>query len=65
MSATRARGRRERHGAAARRFERRLWTGPAGHLVGGALDFGQALARYLAIERRIARADGRARDRRR
>jgi hypothetical protein len=24
-----------------------LWTGPIGHLVGGTLDFAQALARYL------------------
>jgi hypothetical protein len=30
-----------------------LWTGPLGHLLGGALDFGQALARYL-----LARARG-------
>ncbi|MDQ6810916.1 MAG: hypothetical protein M3Z95_03330 [Actinomycetota bacterium] len=30
----------------ARRLETWLWTGPAGHLIGGALDFAQALARY-------------------
>jgi hypothetical protein len=24
-----------------------LWTGPAGHLIGGGLDFVHALARYL------------------
>jgi hypothetical protein len=24
-----------------------LWTGPAGHLVGGTLDFVEALARHL------------------
>jgi hypothetical protein len=32
--------------AAARRFEAWVWTGPLGHLVGGALDLGEALARY-------------------
>jgi hypothetical protein len=32
-----------------------LWTGPVGHLLGGALDFTQALARYL-----LARARRRA-----
>jgi hypothetical protein len=31
-----------------------LWTGPIGHLIGGGLDFAQALARYL-----LARALGR------
>lgn len=30
-----------------RRWERWLWTGPVGHLVGGGLDFAQALARYV------------------
>jgi hypothetical protein len=30
----------------ARRVETWLWTGPAGHLVGGALDFLAAFARY-------------------
>ncbi|HUB36085.1 MAG TPA: hypothetical protein VL972_04615 [Solirubrobacteraceae bacterium] len=38
----------------ARRVESWLWTGPVGHLVGGGLDFGRALARYL-----LARARGR------
>jgi len=37
-----------------RRAEAWLWTGPAGHLVGGSLDLLVALARY-----RIARARGR------
>jgi hypothetical protein len=37
-----------------RRAEARLWTGPAGHLVGGSLDFLEALARYA-----FARARGR------
>ncbi|MHB8242380.1 MAG: hypothetical protein ACYDHN_10350 [Solirubrobacteraceae bacterium] len=32
-----------------------LWTGPIGHLIGGALDFLQALARYTR-----ARARGRS-----
>jgi hypothetical protein len=32
---------------AARRLETWLWTGPLGHLIGGGLDFGQALGRYL------------------
>ncbi len=36
-----------------RRAEAWLWTGPAGHLVGGSLDFLTALARYL-----LARARG-------
>jgi hypothetical protein len=31
-----------------------LWTGPAGHLLGGALDVIEALARYA-----LARARGR------
>jgi hypothetical protein len=34
-----------------RRLEAWLWTGPAGHLLGGTLDFAAALARY-----RLARA---------
>jgi hypothetical protein len=38
---------------AGRRLETWLWTGPVGHLIGGGLDFGQALARYL-----LARARG-------
>jgi hypothetical protein len=37
-----------------RRAEGRLWTGPVGHLLGGALDFLEALARHLR-----ARARGR------
>ncbi|HYM55108.1 MAG TPA: hypothetical protein VES97_07075 [Solirubrobacteraceae bacterium] len=37
-----------------RRAEAWLWTGPAGHLLGGALDFLVALGRYL-----LARARGR------
>jgi hypothetical protein len=36
-----------------RRAERWLWTGPAGHLLGGTLDFAQALTRYW--RRRIRR----------
>jgi hypothetical protein len=38
-----------------RRTEARLWTGPAAHLLGGGLDFLQALARY-ALTRLRARA---------
>jgi len=38
-----------------RRAETWLWTGPPGHLAGGALDFLAALARYL-----LARAQGRS-----
>jgi hypothetical protein len=37
-----------------KRLETWLWTGPAGHFAGGALDFTAALARYL-----LARALGR------
>ena len=37
-----------------RRFETWLWTGPAGHLLGGGADFVRALRRYL-----LARARGR------
>jgi hypothetical protein len=36
-----------------RRLQARLWTGPAGHLLGGALDVLEALARYA-----LARARG-------
>jgi hypothetical protein len=36
------------------RAETWLWTGPVGHLLGGALDFLQALTRYA-----LARARGR------
>jgi hypothetical protein len=46
---------RQRPARYGRRVETWLWTGPLGHLLGGALDFGQALARYL-----LARARGRA-----
>jgi hypothetical protein len=35
-----------------RRAEARLWTGGGAHLVGGALDFVQALARYVLARRR-------------
>jgi len=35
-----------------RRLETWLWTGPVGHLLGGALDFAQALARYLRARAR-------------
>jgi hypothetical protein len=37
-----------------RRIEARLWTGTAGHLIGGTLDFAAALTRYF-----MARARGR------
>ncbi|HEV7163288.1 MAG TPA: hypothetical protein VGN25_08545 [Solirubrobacteraceae bacterium] len=37
-----------------RRLEAWLWTGPAGHFLGGSLDFAQALGRYA-----WARAHGR------
>jgi len=37
---------------ALRRAEARLWSGRAAHLVGGTLDFLQALARYLHRGRR-------------
>jgi hypothetical protein len=43
------RGRRE----GLRQLEARLWTGPAGHFLGGALDLLEALARYA-----LARARG-------
>lgn len=39
----------------ARRLETRLWTGPPGHLAGGAMDFAGALARYL-LARALRRA---------
>jgi hypothetical protein len=54
MSATPARARPP----LLRDLETWLWTGPIGHLVGGSLDFGQALARYLltrTLGRRSAR----------
>jgi hypothetical protein len=41
-----------RYAGALRRAEARLWSGRASHLVGGALDFFQALARYLLTRRR-------------
>jgi hypothetical protein len=47
--------------AASRRLETWLWTGPLGHLVGGALDLGEALLRHglarahSAIGARLAR----------
>jgi hypothetical protein len=37
-----------------RRARAWLWTGPAGHLLGGSLDFVAALARYV-----LARVRGR------
>jgi hypothetical protein len=41
-----------RYRAALRRTEARLWSGRAAHLLGGTLDFVQALARYLLARRR-------------
>jgi len=59
MTATRPRerahARSPAHPGPGRRLETWLWTGPLGHLLGGGLDFGGALARYL-----LARARGRA-----
>jgi hypothetical protein len=40
---------------ALRRIEARLWSGRAAHLVGGTLDFLQALLRYLLARRRDSR----------
>jgi hypothetical protein len=40
------------HRAALRRAEARLWSGRAAHLIGGALDFVQALVGYLLAHRR-------------
>ncbi|HTR72567.1 MAG TPA: hypothetical protein VMG80_03150 [Solirubrobacteraceae bacterium] len=40
-------GQRRARRLSIRGLETWLWTGPIGHLVGGALDFGYALARYL------------------
>jgi len=37
---------------ALRRAEARLWSGRAAHLVGGTLDFLQALVRYALARRR-------------
>src|SRR5271157_1449586 len=38
---------RPRSTSSRKRLETWLWTGPVGHLAGGALDFAGALARYL------------------
>jgi len=35
-----------------RRLETWLWTGPPGHLIGGAIDFSVVLARALLARRR-------------
>ncbi|HXP98455.1 MAG TPA: hypothetical protein VN845_00150 [Solirubrobacteraceae bacterium] len=32
-------------------LERWLWTGPVGHLIGGSLDFAQALTHYVRARR--------------
>jgi hypothetical protein len=40
----------------ARRAETRLWTGPVGHFVGGAIDLAQALLRYARSRARRARS---------
>jgi hypothetical protein len=45
----------------ARRIEARLWTGPAGHLVGGAADLAEALARYALARARRRLRHGRLR----
>jgi len=49
-----------RHGAKrSRRLRTWLWTGPAGHLLGGALDVAEALVRHAwRTRRRRARATG-------
>lgn len=39
-----------------RRLESWLWTGPLGHLAGGAVDFLEALARYWIARVRRARS---------
>jgi hypothetical protein len=44
-----------------RRIETWLWTGPLGHLVGGALDLGEALARHALARARSAIAPALAR----
>jgi hypothetical protein len=46
-----------------RRVERWLWTGPLGHLAGGALDFAQALVYYRRSGPRGARVRARVRAR--
>jgi hypothetical protein len=38
-----------------RRVEARLWTGRAGHLLGGSLDIAVALARYQLLTRKRGR----------
>ncbi len=43
------------HAALRKRSETWLWTGPAGHLLGGGLDFLAALARYLITWRARSR----------
>jgi hypothetical protein len=48
-----------RYPARLRGAEARLWSGRTAHLVGGTLDFVQALARYMLARR--GRADRRAR----
>ncbi len=37
-------------------LERWLWTGPAGHLAGGTLDFAAALTHYAAVRLASSRA---------
>jgi hypothetical protein len=54
MGAEKARGPRAR----LRHWETWLWTGPLGHLLGGGLDFAQALARYLLARARRRRTSG-------
>jgi hypothetical protein len=39
----------------ARKLEARLWTGPVGHLLGGALDVLEALSRYALARAREKR----------
>ncbi|HEV7936488.1 MAG TPA: hypothetical protein VGP18_00505 [Solirubrobacteraceae bacterium] len=34
-----------------RRLEAWLWTGPLGHLIGGSLDFSEALLNYVRARR--------------
>jgi hypothetical protein len=36
----------------ARRLETWLWSGPLGHLIGGALDFAEAMLRWQRARRR-------------
>jgi hypothetical protein len=44
-----------RHHSLWRRAETWLWTGPAGHLVGGALDLVEAFVLYLVSRARARR----------